>query len=104
MTEPTHGQNTGGGASGASEPNGEDGYSTPAPPRFAAPPSPLADAHSPASPYTVTSAPRPARALPMDDEEPVVQVLASFPANFLFPFFTLLLIHTGISINIGGIQ
>ena len=35
--------------------------------------------------------------------QPVVQVLASFPANFLFPFFTLLLIHTGISINIGGI-
>ena len=35
--------------------------------------------------------------------QPVVQVLASFPANFLFPFFTLLLIHTGVSINIGGI-
>ena len=35
--------------------------------------------------------------------QPIVQVLASFPANFLFPFFTLALIHTGISINIGGI-
>ncbi len=35
--------------------------------------------------------------------QPVVQVLASFPANFLFPFFTLVLIRTGISLNIGGI-
>lgn len=35
--------------------------------------------------------------------QPVVQVLASFPANFLFPFFTLGLLWTGISINIGGI-
>lgn len=35
--------------------------------------------------------------------QPVVQILASFPANFLFPFITLLLIHTGISLNIGGI-
>jgi NitT/TauT family transport system permease protein len=35
--------------------------------------------------------------------QPVVQVLASFPANFLFPFFTLALIRTGISIDIGGI-
>ncbi|MBN9207667.1 MULTISPECIES: ABC transporter permease [Microbacterium] len=35
--------------------------------------------------------------------QPVVQVLASFPANFLFPFVTLALIHTGISLNIGGI-
>jgi NitT/TauT family transport system permease protein len=35
--------------------------------------------------------------------QPVVQVLASFPANFLFPFFTLLLIHTGVSLNLGGI-
>lgn len=35
--------------------------------------------------------------------QPVVQVLASFPANFLFPIFTLVLINTGISINIGGI-
>jgi NitT/TauT family transport system permease protein len=35
--------------------------------------------------------------------QPVVQVLASFPANFLFPFFTLLLIQTGVSINVGGI-
>lgn len=35
--------------------------------------------------------------------QPVVQVLASFPANFLFPLFTLLLIHTGVSLNWGGI-
>ena len=35
--------------------------------------------------------------------QPIVQVLASFPANFLFPLFTLALIETGISINIGGI-
>jgi len=35
--------------------------------------------------------------------QPVVQVLASFPANFLFPLFTLLLVHTGVSINLGGI-
>lgn len=35
--------------------------------------------------------------------QPVVQVLASFPANFLFPFLTLLLIHTGVSLNLGGI-
>jgi NitT/TauT family transport system permease protein len=35
--------------------------------------------------------------------QPVVQILASFPANFLFPLFTLALIHTGISLNIGGI-
>ena len=35
--------------------------------------------------------------------QPVVQVLASFPANFLFPFATLALIYTGVSVNIGGI-
>jgi NitT/TauT family transport system permease protein len=35
--------------------------------------------------------------------QPVVQVLASFPANFLFPFATLLFIHTGISLNIGAV-
>ena len=35
--------------------------------------------------------------------QPVVQVLASFPANFLFPLFTLVLMRTGISLNIGGI-
>ncbi|MDN5726352.1 MAG: ABC transporter permease subunit [Propionibacteriales bacterium] len=35
--------------------------------------------------------------------QPVVQVLASFPANFLFPFATLLLIKTGVSLDIGGI-
>jgi NitT/TauT family transport system permease protein len=34
--------------------------------------------------------------------QPIVQVLASFPANFLFPFVTLFLIKTGISINIGA--
>jgi NitT/TauT family transport system permease protein len=35
--------------------------------------------------------------------QPVVQVLASFPANFLFPLLTLVLIRTGVSINLGGI-
>ena len=35
--------------------------------------------------------------------QPVVQVLASFPANFLFPLFTALLLATGISLNFGGI-
>jgi NitT/TauT family transport system permease protein len=35
--------------------------------------------------------------------QPVVQVLASFPANFLFPLFTALLLATGVSLNIGGI-
>jgi NitT/TauT family transport system permease protein len=35
--------------------------------------------------------------------QPVVQVLASFPANFIFPFATLLFIKTGISLNIGGV-
>ena len=35
--------------------------------------------------------------------QPVVQVLASFPANFLFPFITLALLNTGISLNVGGI-
>jgi NitT/TauT family transport system permease protein len=35
--------------------------------------------------------------------QPVVQVLASFPANFIFPLATYLFIKLGISINIGGI-
>ncbi len=35
--------------------------------------------------------------------QPIVQVLASFPANFLFPFITLVLIRTGVSLNLGGI-
>jgi NitT/TauT family transport system permease protein len=35
--------------------------------------------------------------------QPVVQVLASFPANFLFPLATAVLISTGISLNWGGI-
>jgi NitT/TauT family transport system permease protein len=35
--------------------------------------------------------------------QPVVQVLASFPANFLFPFATLAFIKTGLGLNIGGI-
>jgi NitT/TauT family transport system permease protein len=35
--------------------------------------------------------------------QPFVQVLASFPANFLFPFATLAFIKLGVSINIGGI-
>ncbi len=35
--------------------------------------------------------------------QPVVQVLASFPANFLFPFATVVFVAAGISLNIGGI-
>ena len=35
--------------------------------------------------------------------QPIVQVLASFPANFLFPFFALALISTGVSLDVGGI-
>ncbi|TGD86353.1 ABC transporter permease subunit [Mycolicibacterium sp. CH28] len=35
--------------------------------------------------------------------QPVVQVLASFPANFLFPLVTAGLIATGVGLNIGGI-
>src|SRR6185295_9136752 len=35
--------------------------------------------------------------------QPVVQVLASFPANFLFPMFAALLVATGVSLNWGGI-
>jgi NitT/TauT family transport system permease protein len=35
--------------------------------------------------------------------QPVVQVFASFPANFLFPLITGMLVATGISLNWGGI-
>jgi NitT/TauT family transport system permease protein len=35
--------------------------------------------------------------------QPVVQVFASFPANFLFPFVTAFFIATHISLNFGGI-
>jgi len=35
--------------------------------------------------------------------QPVVQVLASFPANFLFPFAVAVFIAAGVSLNIGGI-
>ncbi len=35
--------------------------------------------------------------------QPLVQVLASFPANFVFPFIVAVLIATGTSLNIGGI-
>ncbi len=35
--------------------------------------------------------------------QPVVQVLASFPANFLFPFAAAFFVATGISLDIGGI-
>ncbi|PJF27969.1 MAG: sulfonate ABC transporter permease [Phototrophicales bacterium] len=35
--------------------------------------------------------------------QPIVQFLASFPANFLFPFATLFFIHAGIELNWGGI-
>jgi NitT/TauT family transport system permease protein len=35
--------------------------------------------------------------------QPVVQVLASFPANFLFPFATLFFLQTGIGLDAGAI-
>lgn len=35
--------------------------------------------------------------------QPVVQILASFPANFLFPLATWLFVRTGLSIDVGGI-
>nr|WP_273841646.1 ABC transporter permease subunit [Rubrobacter calidifluminis] len=35
--------------------------------------------------------------------QPLIQVLASFPANLLFPFATLLFLKYGISLNLGGI-
>jgi NitT/TauT family transport system permease protein len=35
--------------------------------------------------------------------QPVVQVLASFPANFVFPVVVLVFVKYGISLNIGGI-
>ncbi len=35
--------------------------------------------------------------------QPVVQILASFPANFLFPFAVYVFVKTGISLNFGGI-
>jgi NitT/TauT family transport system permease protein len=35
--------------------------------------------------------------------QPIVQVLASFPANFLFPFATLGFIHMGLSLNWGSV-
>lgn len=35
--------------------------------------------------------------------QPIVQVLASFPANFLFPIVTVVLLATSISLNWGGI-
>jgi NitT/TauT family transport system permease protein len=35
--------------------------------------------------------------------QPIVQVLASFPANFLFPFAAWFFVHAGLSLNVGGI-
>ncbi|GAA1923408.1 ABC transporter permease [Streptantibioticus ferralitis] len=35
--------------------------------------------------------------------QPLVQILASFPANFLFPLATWFFLRTGLSLNIGGI-
>ncbi|MFJ6216690.1 ABC transporter permease [Streptomyces sp. NPDC092296] len=35
--------------------------------------------------------------------QPLVQILASFPANFLFPLATWFFLRTGLSINIGGV-
>ncbi len=35
--------------------------------------------------------------------QPIVQLLASFPANFLFPFAIAFFVATGLSLNVGGI-
>jgi NitT/TauT family transport system permease protein len=35
--------------------------------------------------------------------QPVVQVLASFPANFVFPFAIVIFLHLGISLNFGSV-
>ena len=35
--------------------------------------------------------------------QPIVQILASFPANFLFPFAAWAFVKTGLSLNFGGI-
>ncbi|WP_269854166.1 ABC transporter permease [Streptomyces sp. RPT161] len=35
--------------------------------------------------------------------QPLVQILASFPANFLFPLATWFFLRTGLSLNVGGI-
>jgi NitT/TauT family transport system permease protein len=35
--------------------------------------------------------------------QPIVQILASFPANFLFPFAAAAFVATGVSLNFGGI-
>ena len=35
--------------------------------------------------------------------QPIVQILASFPANFLFPFAVWAFVKTGVSLNAGGI-
>jgi NitT/TauT family transport system permease protein len=46
----------------------------------------------------IGSDPRVARAA-----QPVVQLAASFPANLLFPLATLAFIHSGVSLDVGGI-
>ncbi len=35
--------------------------------------------------------------------QPLVQILASFPANFLFPLATWFFLRTGVSLNVGGV-
>jgi NitT/TauT family transport system permease protein len=35
--------------------------------------------------------------------QPIVQVLASFPANFIFPFAIVIFLHLGVSLNFGAI-
>jgi NitT/TauT family transport system permease protein len=35
--------------------------------------------------------------------QPVVQVLASFPANFVFPFAIVIFLHLGVSLNFGSV-
>jgi NitT/TauT family transport system permease protein len=46
----------------------------------------------------IGSSPRAARIA-----QPVVQILASFPANFLFPFAVAVFVATGLTLDVGGI-
>ena len=64
MTEPRHSHSTGPAAPGTGGPDADGGVSAPAFPRSVGRSSDLEDAHSPASPYTVTTEPLPAPAAP----------------------------------------
>ena len=93
MTDFTHGQDTGGDALGPPEPTPAEAFPVPSRPRFAAAPPPPGSAHSPASPYTVSAVSRPARALPIDEQDevpleggvPVTPVVPAVPVGSALP-------------------